>query len=427
MTRTRLDRRVDGRAGLPAPRTAALVRQRERGRTMRLTATATALGVLTSGLAWWWAGPERPTHCEVDALTASSTSMLRDFGAWLSASGATGVIGEVGWPQGGADGGEWQRLAARWLDVADDPEVNVGVYVWAAGQQWRPDYRLAVYRSSGWASDRGVLDTGSPIGSILESHLPSTLPHGIGIADGAFGSSFEDGAGYSALSPGRIGADYRYPSRESLRFLRERDIRDLRLAFTWERVQPEPFGPLRDSEVRLIADVLDDAADLGQSVVLDLHNFGRFMDGSGEALVLGSEELPGAALADLWSRLAEALGGRAGVGAYGIMNEPHGMPGGARAWERISADTVRAIRERDPSTTVLVGGYSWSSIERWTQHHPSPWIDDAAVVYEGHHYIDTDRRGVYPRSYADENAAAEASGWGPCGRVPADAEAMPSS
>ena len=374
---------------------------------------------MAGGLGWWWGAQGSADACENDAITAEATGTLHAWGDWLSQFGAQGVVGEVGWPATGSDRGAWQRLAARWLDVADDPSVNAGVYVWAAGQQWRPSYPLAVYRSSDWDRPNGVLDTGGPISRILESHLPAELVHGVALADGAFGASFEDGGRYSNARPGEDGADYRYPSTASLSYLKERGILDLRLAVTWERLQPVPYGPLRQSEVDEILRVVKAAARNAQRVVIDLHNFGRYMADDGgvaRALVLGSPALPNSALADLWGRLAGAIGARNGLSGYGIMNEPHDLPGGAATWEAASQEAVRAIRQTDATTPVLVGGYDWSSMEEWAQWHPSPWIDDPLVVYEAHQYMDADRRGVYPRSYADENAAAEASGWTPCGR-----------
>lgn len=379
----------------------------------------TVAALVAGTLGWWWGSTGTTVQCENDAITAEATTALRDWGEWLSQFGAQGVVGEVGWPSGGADEGAWQRLAARWLEVADDPTVGTGVYVWAAGQQWRPSYPLAVYRSRDWSRRDGVLDTGGPIARILESHLPSELTHGVALADGAFGASFEDGGRYSAARPGILDEDYRYPSTASLTYLREQGILDLRLAVTWERLQPTLFGPLDDDEVAQVVRVVKAAARNAQRVVIDLHNFGRYMvddGGVARALVLGSAELPAAALADFWSRLAQEIGTTNGVAGYGLMNEPHDLPQGAATWQEASSLAVAAIRQHDTSTPVLVGGYDWSSLEEWQTWHPVPWIVDPHVVYEAHQYMDADRRGVYPRSYAQENAAAEASGWTPCGR-----------
>jgi hypothetical protein len=399
----------------PSPSNGA--RRRQRG-----PAIIVASAAIAAGLGWWWAAPGPGEACENDAITAQATSALRDWGDWLSEYGVQGVVGEVGWPQGRDDSGSWQRLAARWLDVADDPAVNTGVYVWAAGQQWRPSYELAVYRSTDWDKRNGILDTGGPIARILESHLPSANVHGVALADGSFGATFEDGGTYSASDPGELGSDYRYPSTESLAFLAEQGIRDLRVAVTWERLQPSLYGPLRGEEVDLLRDVLSTAATNSQRVVIDLHNFGRYMvrgsDGGSQALVLGSDALPASALADFWSRLARELEAPPGLVGYGIMNEPHNLEGEADAWQAASNEVVAAIRVQDPLTPVYVGGYYWSSLEEWQNWHPVPWIDDPHVVYEAHQYKDGDRRGIYPLSYAEENAAAEASGWTPCGRDP---------
>jgi hypothetical protein len=366
-------------------------------------------------------------QCEPDAITAATVGQLRDFGEWLTTHGARGVVGEVGWPQGPPDGDQWKALAYRWFEVANEPAVAVDVYLWAAGQQWPEDYRLAVYRSSTPQQRDGVIDTAGPLADVLEAHVnnPDRV-RGISVADGSFGAEFADGSGYHNEAPGTKGEQYRYPSAESLAFLASRGVTDIRLALTWERLQPQLGGPLDPEDLALVAEVMSVAEDLEMDVVLDLHNYGRYMvagaDGQGRALRLGTDELPSSRLAEFWRLIALEFGDSRALAGYGLMNEPHDLPGEARGWERMSQEAVDAIREVDGRTPVLVPGYRWSAIQGWSQRHPRPWITDPTgqVLYEAHQYIDGEFRGTYPNTYDEENAALEAAGWSRCGDRPED-------
>ena len=68
------------------------------------------------------------------------------------------------------------------------------------------------------------------------------------------------------------------------------------------------------------------AAGAGMRVVLDVHNYARYIPSGGAELVLGAD-IPAADLVDLWTRLSTAFKGNAGIYGYGLMNEPHDLPG----------------------------------------------------------------------------------------------------
>jgi hypothetical protein len=415
---SRLDdlRNIGGPLG---PRTESTTRRRG------FAATGVVAALVTGAIVFTTVNDRR--NCEVDALTAATVGQLRDFGDWLTEHGARGVVGEVGWPQGAPDGDQWKALAWRWFEVADEPEVQVDVYLWATGQQWPEDYRLAIYRSSEPDSRDGVIDTAEPLAEVLEAHAPNPdRIRGISLADGSFGTSFTAGEGYHSENLGTLGEQYRYPSRESLEYLADRGVRDVRLALAWERLQPEPGASLDAAEMRLVREVMADAEALDMRVLLDLHSYGRFMvpgpDGDGVPLLLGSPELPASTLADFWQRIAVDFGDSRALVGYGLMNEPHDLPGEAQAWERISQEVVDAIREVDGRTPIVVPGYRWSAIQGWRERHPQPWVQDpvGAIIYEAHQYVDGESRGTYPNTYDEENASLEAAGYTRCGGRPAD-------
>lgn len=349
--------------------------------------------------------------CPDDALQARALADLGTFERWLRRHDVEGFVGETGWP-GTRDTARWNALGETWFAAADN--AGLPVTVWAAGEWWPADYPLGVYRS-------GARRPGSPLGSagpqaeVLEAHL-DTVDAFRGVSDGS-GSFGTDLPGYSAERPGTYGRDYSYPGPRSLGYLAARGVRTVRLAFTWERVQPEPGGELSATEVQRLRHVVGSARRAGVDVLLDLHSYGRYRvagpDGTARELVLGTDELPPTALADVWRRLAVAFSREDGVAGYGLMNEPHDLPGprgGAAVWEQASQLAVQAVRETDRETPVMVASATWSRISDWAVTHPKPWIDDSAdaVRYEAHQYFDEDGSGAYRRGYAAELAAAEA-------------------
>lgn len=356
--------------------------------------------------------------CATDALTTRALADLDGFTGWVAANGVSGTVGEVGWPEGE----QWRSLAESWYAEAD--AQRVGVFAWSAAQWWPEDYPLAIY--SGAPDEPGAVVAGEQA-QVVEAHAGSGAgaPRGVAVADATFGASVDDGATYSSTRPGTAGTDYEYPSAALLARLAAGGTTEVRLGVMWERLQPTLRAPLDPAELARLTRTLDDAAAAGLSVVLDLHNYGRYArggaDGAREVLLLGSDALPATTLEDLWRRLVATTAGRPEVVGFGIMNEPHDLPGGAAGWEQASRSVVAAIRETDTSTPVLVGGYSYSGVSSFAGDHPRPWIDPALgpVTYEAHQYFDPSRSGTYAESYDDALAAVGEQGWTGCGPAPA--------
>ena len=351
-------------------------------------------------------------------LADRAVSELTAYTIWLDEHHVAGVIGEVGWPTTPDNG--WESVAAPWVSTAVDH--GVGLYVWGAAENWDPTYPLSVYRSS--PTGELVAGAQSRLVERVSDHPGAGVAalRGVALSSPSFGASLEDGASsYSSTHPGVRGVDYTYPSRRFLVQLSGRGIRSVRLAVMWERLQPRLFGPLAAGELGEVKRVLRDASELGLSVVIDLHNYGRYAEGSASGgrtvLLVGSGALPASSLADLWRRLARELRGSPALAAYGLMNEPHDLPGGAPGWEETTREVVAAVREVDPSTLVLVPGYGWSAVADWRRNHPAPWVPGPGVAYEAHQYFDQDRTGRYVLSLDEENALAAAT-WCPSSSVP---------
>lgn len=351
-----------------------------------LMATIFAIGKLTLGPR----PPARPAAPYANAIEKRVISELHDFGHWLNANEAKGFIGEFGWP---ANDTQWGAVAEGWYQAADS--YDIWATAWAGGSWWS-NYPLGFYTRAG----KGGLDTAAPGAAIIERYAVNKYGdrRGINLAGMEFGTAV----------PGKVGIDYFYEPASSFAFLADRSINTIRLPFRWERVQPTLAGPLVKGEVTAIRAMLDAAQAQDIGVILDLHNYGAYQRG-GTELKLGDGILTQDHLADVWVKLYEALGKHPAVVGYGIMNEPHDLPNGTHAtpaknWEAASQTVVAALRQAGSKQTIMIAGYDWSSLARWSKNHPTAWIEDPAhnIRYEAHHYWDKDGSGAYAQSFDQE-------------------------
>ena len=247
---------------------------------------------------------------------------------------------------------------------------------------------------------------------------PAARGFGVSLAGAEFGVESAD---FSAANPGTPGGTYLHPTPGAVGDLAAAGVRLVRFPVRWERLQPVPGGALHPGELALLRLALDRLAAAGRDVILDLHNYARFvLPGPHEVLIdqvvvggNGRREVPVSRhhLAEFWATLAAALAGRAEIVGWGLMNEPHDLaPAGAEFeagpacdWREISRLAAAAIRAVDPATDVYVAGADWSGSERWVAANGTdPWVDDPHVVYEAHCYFDADGSGKYHAPFADE-------------------------
>jgi hypothetical protein len=375
------------------------------------------VAVVILGAGAWWLVVERsdggrdcpadPAPLEpADALQRLAVSRLDTFTEWLARGEAHGWIGEVGWPD---DDQRWNDLGEVWRSHAD--ASGLWVTAWAAGEWWG-DEPLAVYRARG-----GVLSEPAPQAAVFEPWCGGPgADRGVNVNGGEFGIGDNLGAGegdpFSAANPGVYGVDYQYDSQASFDYLSARGVEVVRLAFRWERLQPMVSGPLAAAELDRLRSAIDRADRAGLQVIPTPMNYGarwEDSDGAGRRHPLGSTLLSVEALADFWSRLVGELDRHETVMAWGLMNEPADLPGGASTWERASQLAVDAIRSAGSIRTIAVPTYDWSSIHRVAGAHPTgPWIFDPVgnVRYEAHQYFDVDGDGAYD-VYDDELVLAE--------------------
>ena len=337
---------------------------------------------------------------QLNPLEERRIQELRDFTEWLRQNDATGFVGELGWPKQEPDVEEWNALADKWYSVAD--QEGLWSTIWAAGSDWSDGYPLTVYAEQG---DDG-LDAANRQAEVLESHVGGDVRVGVNLAGLEFGTESD----FSSSDPGELGTDFFTEREASFAYLASRGVDLVRLPFRWERLQPTVFGDLSDEHLALLRDSLDAALANGIDVILDLHNYGRYEDASGQ-LQVGTDRLPADALADVWRKISAEFSDHEAVLAYGLMNEPHSFEepadrSAARLWEDVSQQTLSALRSAGDDTLIMVAGYDWSSLKRWERTHPTGWIDDPAdnFKYEAHHYWDADGSGSYARPFVSELA-----------------------
>jgi hypothetical protein len=348
-----------------------------------------------------------------DALQRRTLSQQQSFVDWLARGDAKGYVGEVGWPNDESVD-RWNALAAKWYEAAD--EADLWVTAWATGEWWGP-YTMAHYRVSGG----GSLNAATPTAAVLEAHRGNGADRGVNLNGGEFGIGPNLGTGsggaFSNVNRGTYDQSYHYDSQASMDYLASRGVGLVRLPFRWERIQPAPGGDLDQQELARLRAAIDRAGKAGLQVVPTVMNYGAYWlhnpsTGRGDRTPIGSPEVSQAHFADLWRRLATALGDQGSIGGWGLMNEPCQMPGGAPAWERASQAAVDAIRSSGDARTILVPGYSWSTISKFATEHPKgPWVTDPAenLRYEAHHYFDGNLSGDY-RSYDAELSDAVQGG-----------------
>ena len=362
-----------------------------------------------------------PVPVSADAYQRRVRAELKVFTDWLAANGEKGYVGEVSWPNSyPEDMDRYNALAESWF--ADADAAGLWASTWAAGEWWKPDYKMSVYvRQTG----ERALTTPRPQAAVIERH-PSTAAYsrGVNLNGGEFGAGGNIGIGsggsFSNANPGVYDQAWHYDSQATMDFLASRGHKHVRILFRWERLQPVPGGPLNATELQRIKAAIGRAHAAGLEAIPSVANYGAYWldDGTkGVRRPIGSAQIPVSHFTGFWRQLSSELKGTPGVAGYLLMVEPVGMPGATRRdeaalWERTSQAAVDAIRANGDTTQIFVPGYHYSGVQRWSTHHPRPWITDPAdnYLYEAHHYWSSNNDGNY-KTYDEELAIATARGY----------------
>jgi len=208
--------------------------------------------------------------------------------------------------------------------------------------------------------------------------------------------------------PGRVFKDYTYPQAADFSYFASAGMNIIRLPFLWERLQPALNQPLDVQQLGFIRKAVDQAKADHLTIILDLHNFGRYRGAE-----VGTDAVPDSAFADLWKRLAQAFAGEP-AGVFGLMNEPAQIP--ADRWARSAEAGIAAVRDAGARNLVLVSGSYYSGAHSWEQ--PLHGVSNADAfahfrdpasnfAFEAHQYFDRDYSGT-EMTCADPDAGVKA-------------------
>jgi hypothetical protein len=394
-----------------------------------------------------------PTTGSGSALAAQERYNLQNFVQWaISNSIPTSrlMVSEMGIPgscQAGIDHdydpGYWATLEQVFVDF---DYYNMHVMLWESGE-WNED--LKVFRNA--IGDNSAYSYRSTTSSVLGGHL--TGAHSVTAYRGTnmSGAEQSDDGPNGALNAGTLGAQYYFPQENDWVQLGNFGVNLVRLCIRWERLQPTLLQPLNTAYLNEIITALGYAHANGIHVALDTHNYGRYdtaaatntTGSTSGVLDLGQNAPTGvggtmiAAFNDYWGRVATALVGTPGLWAYSICNEPNALTGGVNTWQLACQGAVEAIRLKDQTAHITVGGYNFQGMSAWVANNTNggssgPWLtetipagqtgagsarnSDPLIIWDAHQYFDYD--GTYSddsgsSTFASENANAVSAGFSP--------------
>jgi endoglucanase len=140
----------------------------------------------------------------------------------------------------------------------------------------------------------------------------------------------------------------------------------VRLPISWERLQHTLYGPIDPTYQADLVAYVDAATSKGLSVVIDLHNYGRYATGAHDSSgaevntytqhILGDGMLTFDHVADVWRRIAALFVGNPRV-IFNLMNEQHdaGRPVPGALPEEACAIGAKLVSTLD--ATAIFAGY----------------------------------------------------------------------
>ncbi len=156
-----------------------------------------------------------------------------------------------------------------------------------------------------------------------------------------------------------IGGRWKWPGAASMNYFLQKGFNIFRIPFLWQRLQPEPGGPLLESALTGLDAMVAAINVAGAVAVLDSHDYGHV-----NKAIIGTP-VSGVTIddfADFWGRMGERYRQHSLVW-YGLMNEPHDMPPQLNLDMQNAA--VSAIRSAGARSKVLFSGIAWTGGHSW--------------------------------------------------------------
>lgn len=170
-------------------------------------------------------------------------------------------------------------------------------------------------------------------------------------------------------------------------YFKNKGFNFIRLPISWDKLQPTLKQDFDATYAALLKKAVTQATSIGQSIVIDIHNYARK-----NGKVIGSPDLPISAFADLWSRLALLYKDNALV-LFGLCNEPHDMA--TSQWVQAANAASKAIRDQGAMNQILVAGNYWSGSTSWLNNEMVSYQDPLNnYLIEIHCYLNSNGSGA---------------------------------
>jgi endoglucanase len=158
---------------------------------------------------------------------------------------------------------------------------------------------------------------------------------------------------------GKIGGRWKWPQTANLQYYLGKGFNIFRIPFKWDRLQPTLGGPLDETAMQGLDELVRVATTAGAIAVLDSHDYGRRC-----GVVIGTpgSDISITAFADYWGRIAQRYRGN-GLVWYNLMNEPNNQDPATNVAAQNAA--CAAIRRAGATSKVLFSGTAWSGAKSW--------------------------------------------------------------
>jgi len=217
--------------------------------------------------------------------------------------------------------------------------------------------------------------------------MPSLQLRGVNRAGAEFGDDWDGWTGqtYYEWPPVTVRAS-------ELNDYASKGMNVVRLPISWERLQHTLGGPLDPTYQANLVDYVEAATAMGFTVVVDLHNYGRYATGvydpSGEQvdtytqLILGDGTLTFSHVADVWTKVARLFVSNPSV-IFNLMNEQHDAAPSLDATAIFAGyqAVLDAVRATGATQLVLFPNTRSSDTHHWSTWSPQggPLDEDAAL------------------------------------------------
>ncbi|MDR2013639.1 MAG: cellulase family glycosylhydrolase, partial [Rhodanobacter sp.] len=188
-----------------------------------------------------------------------------------------------------------------------------------------------------------------------------------------------DYAAYSQTNGPVAGTNYPVFDTRLIDYFVSKKVGAIRLLFSWEAMQPHLYDPIPNAAANTnyqayfnnYKRVIDYATGKGLQVIIepwDADSSGGAGGGRWRGNVIGSTQVPIAAFADFWNKMAAVYKNNALV-SYGLINEPNNQS--TTTWFQAAQAAITAIRSTGSTQRIFVPGNGWTGASDWTNN----WYD----------------------------------------------------